>query len=1419
MCGKGGAPTTQTASTNQNVAYTPAGLNNFQDIYKRASDAANTPYQAYGGQMTAGLDPMQQQGMNQIAGSAGQAQGFINQGAGMVGQGTAMTGQGYNTVGQGVGVANSGLGYIGQGANTQNQGQGMIGQGANIAQGGLGYIGAGAGMTSQGNATAQQGNQYLQAGAGMVGQGSNISQSGQQDMNLGANTINQGNIIAQNGQGFFNQGAGMMGQGFNTAQQGQQYFGAGAGMMGAGAGLVGMGTGQVNQAGQPIGSQQIDRYLNPYQRDVTNATMANINETNAQQQQQLQGNAAMQGALGGDRSAVAGAELARQQGLASNQTLAGLNQANYQTALQTAMNQQQAGMQAGQATIGAGSQLSQIGSQTANVGSQQGQLGSQMGALGSQTANVGSQFGQLGSQVGALGSQQANVGSQLGQLGATVSNQGTQMAGVGSQFGNLGAQQSNMGSQMAGYGGMQANIGQGVGALGGQMVNAGSQQAALAGQQANIGSQIGALGSQQMGAGAAMGNLGGQYAGLGQAAQNAAIQGGQATMGAGAVGQQTQQAALTAQYQQFLQKQAFPYQQAQFLAQTGLPAAGAMGGYQTQIGNTGQVMTPPGMSWPQGIVGGGALFGGLGGAFGGEYRGGRIGENPYAAGGSVSFDQALGQPIQRFEDGGMANPWDAKPVNFMGGSPGSDIKIPDSMPKPIPMTMPSMPAPQQQPSLLSQANGMLGAGKGLKSAYNGLSDFFKPAPGDNVASPLDTAQWPAGPVGAPSQTSGVGYGMGPDATVSAAPLAGESGAAGAAEAAAATQAEAAALPASLSAAEGGLGGMSGLGGMASGAAGIGEGLMGGIGGLAGGIGAGIGELGAAAGAGLAGIGEGIGALLAFLNTGGRVGAYAEGGDVDHLGDAPQTIPESEATLKAQQQDLLAGRRPAQMFPSGTPELPTPQGMGRTQTPEGVFHYDPSKLNETAIHAAVKSDKVNDILNLGPISKNEVMHRVQQFGEKPVTVVERGPDGTELRAAAGTEKTAPVQLAYMYRTQTPGSSIKIEDIRQTLAQRTAGKQQFKRGGMIRGYDDGGEVDTFADRFAPAESIPQAAPVLKDENPYAALGDSMRALGEKPFAHLGLGEKVDHSDLNNPGGYAPDGIVINGKPGAGTDLSASGPRSNVNPYRPPGQPGGFDPDRATAKDIMNINNFRDQKPERQGIKSMMKDPDFWIRTGLGILGADPAKGPIGAIASGASGAIGTYDQWSKENMTAAQKAQDLAVKLFKENQDKFAPTYGATKDGHPILYNKKGGLGIDAITGEPVAPDEKITPIRGGANGSATALQKNVEYLVQSGIAPTKEAAFGLIHQSVNSPAVYARLVQAQEKILMASPEMSGKKQTEVHAEAERVVRAMQQATTKATAEQPAPAAAAPPATAIGARQQFKQGWGTWDGSKWVPDPVQ
>jgi hypothetical protein len=128
------------------------------------------------------------------------------------------------------------------------------------------------------------------------------------------------------------------------------------------------------QGAAPISSSQISNYENPFQSDVINSTMANINQTNAQQQNQVVGNAALQGALGGDRVKVAQAALAGQQNMSNNQTLAGLNSQNYSQALGAAQQDRSAAGQAAYTFGNLGQEAQNTALQGAGAQLQSGQL-------------------------------------------------------------------------------------------------------------------------------------------------------------------------------------------------------------------------------------------------------------------------------------------------------------------------------------------------------------------------------------------------------------------------------------------------------------------------------------------------------------------------------------------------------------------------------------------------------------------------------------------------------------------------------------------------------------------------------------------------------------------------------------------------------------------------------------------------------------------------------------------------------------------------------------------------------------------------------------------------------------------------------------------------------------------------------------
>lgn len=189
----------------------------------------------------------------------------------------------------------------------------------------------------------------------------------------------------------------------------------------------------------PVGASQIAKYESPYTQQVVNATQNEFNNQNAQQQQQVKGNAISQGAFGGDRAGVAAGITAGQEQLAQAPVIAGLENQGYAQALGEANTQQQTQLQ------------QQIAKQQAALTGAQGTAG-----LGAQEAGaVGQEYG--------LGLQGSQGIAGLGQtaLGANEANSWlASQAGYGlSNLGNqLYSQTMGQGNAMLGAGGLQQQV-------------------------------------------------------------------------------------------------------------------------------------------------------------------------------------------------------------------------------------------------------------------------------------------------------------------------------------------------------------------------------------------------------------------------------------------------------------------------------------------------------------------------------------------------------------------------------------------------------------------------------------------------------------------------------------------------------------------------------------------------------------------------------------------------------------------------------------------------------------------------------------------------------------------------------------------------------------------------------------------------
>jgi hypothetical protein len=155
----------------------------------------------------------------------------------------------------------------------------------------------------------------------------------------------------------------------------------------------------------------------------------------------------------------------------------------------------------------------------------------------------------VGSEANVLN--QNNQQQQAGQLGDAITSGAFGSDRTGIAAANLEEQQNLANSQI--YSGL-LNSGYNT-ALGTATTEQGVQQSAA--------SELANIGSTQYGEGA---NTASELGTLGTNAQSAGLAGSQAQIAAGTVQQQTQQAQDTAEYNQFLQQQSYPFQVDEFLA-------------------------------------------------------------------------------------------------------------------------------------------------------------------------------------------------------------------------------------------------------------------------------------------------------------------------------------------------------------------------------------------------------------------------------------------------------------------------------------------------------------------------------------------------------------------------------------------------------------------------------------------------------------------------------------------------------------------------------------------------------------------------------------------------------------------------------------------------------------------------------------
>ncbi|HEY1093028.1 MAG TPA: hypothetical protein VGE47_18150, partial [Burkholderiaceae bacterium] len=152
-----------------------------------------------------------------------------------------------------------------------------------------------------------------------------------------------------------------------------------------------------------------------------------------------------------------------------------------------------------------------------------------------------------------------------------------------------------------------------------------------------------------------------------------------------------------------------------------------------------------------------------------------------------------------------------------------------------------------------------------------------------------------------------------------------------------------------------------------------------------------------------------------------------------------TVPESPETIEAQRGALQAGTRMAVLYPWGTsiPTEFTGTRIRRAHIPSlGIIDYDSRKISGADLRALIKFGKLNEVLGLGPASKADVAQSAAA-GSPEVAVTERQPDGTEVKAAAGTVETAPAQVeALTQMVAQPENTVQVETPEAVIEDRVA-----------------------------------------------------------------------------------------------------------------------------------------------------------------------------------------------------------------------------------------------------------------------------------------------------------------------------------------------------------------------------------------------
>jgi hypothetical protein len=170
----------------------------------------------------------------------------------------------------------------------------------------------------------------------------------------------------------------------------QPYLGAAAQQLGAAGTTMGAGLGAIGQGVGMVGPSNVQQFMDPYQQQVTQNVLSEIDRQGAMAQNQAAAQAVASGAFGGGREGVQRAELARNLQDIKSRRIAEDLQRNF--------------LQAQQQQLRSAATLGQLGQQTLAGGIAQQGLAEQTAGLGSMAQAAG--FRDIGQLLGLGGLQQ-----------------------------------------------------------------------------------------------------------------------------------------------------------------------------------------------------------------------------------------------------------------------------------------------------------------------------------------------------------------------------------------------------------------------------------------------------------------------------------------------------------------------------------------------------------------------------------------------------------------------------------------------------------------------------------------------------------------------------------------------------------------------------------------------------------------------------------------------------------------------------------------------------------------------------------------------------------------------------------------------------------------------------------------------------